>query len=215
MYSMHRDYMSRHEQSEIIVRGTAEEFAFPNMAIVSAKVLTTDTDPLGVELLNNKSLDQVLEWLIQYGVQAKDIIIEKGIVIPITDEEGNIVSHQVSSYIAVTFYDLITIREFIKNIKVEDIEIIEIVVTLNNLDKLYDISLKKAMLRVYDKAKIISESMNVRLIPTPLTLKEISNQDEILIEITQTAQELKDIRYIRLVIPTSVEAKFLVEEFQQ
>lgn len=214
MYNLHRNYMSRNDSCEIIVIGTAVEFAYPNMVTATVRVSTTGTDPFEVELLNDKRIDQVLEWLDQYGVQEKDITIEKGMVTPLTDEDSNIVSHKVNAYIAINFYSLITINEFIKNIKADKIEITEIIATINNLDEVYDISLKKAVLRAYEKAEEIAESMNARLIPTPVILKEISNQNEILKEITQTGQELRDIRYIRMVIPASVEVKFLVEEFQ-
>ncbi len=207
--------MRRNERSEIIVRGIAKEYTLPDMGIVIANIVSTGEDPVETEMLNSDTVDKILKWLKRTGVQDKDIRVEKEILTPFFDYENNILKHQATTFIAVYFYDYSSMSEFVYNIEQEkDIIINRIVITLSNVYEFYNMALKNAVLTAYDKANIIAESMNTRLIPTPLVLEETTNFDEIIDEIIITGQQLKDIEYPMLVIPASVEVKFLVEEIE-
>lgn len=216
MYSMYRSYMTRQERSEINVKGVGTEFTVPDVAIVSIDIVTTGEDPLEIELFNSNRVGQVLRWLNQFGIQDKDINVQDEILTPLLDEEGKTTSYQASTFITVTFYDFASISEFYYNIRGTDIEYSQITLTIKDVDKYYYIALKNAVDSAYQKAEVIADNMNVKLLPTPVILTETSNIEDILDQIIIT--EIEDVEksgISTIVISATVEAKFLVEDIIQ
>ncbi len=212
MYSMSRSYITRQERSEINVKGVGSEFTVPDIAIVSIDIVTRGEDPLDIETFNSNRVEQVLRWLKQFGIQDKDINIQKEILTPILDEEGRTTSYQASTFITVTFYDFATIGEFYYNIHGTDIEYSQIILTLKDVDKYYYTALNRAIKSTYEKAKVVADSMDVQLVPIPVIVTETSNIEDILDQITITeVEQAEDIALSTIIISATVEAKFLVQ----
>lgn len=205
-------HMSRQERSVINVVGTATEFATPDIAVITIEVTTNGKDPTKTALINSKKVDQILQLLKKLGIQLKDIEAQQQIITPIIDEEGEISEYQATTFITVTFYDLATIGEFYYNIKVEDINVIQIILTTQNVYEYYYKALDNAVKSAYAKADIIANNMEGRLITDPATITETSSIINILDEIIITDVDvLEDIELSTIVIPATVEAKFFVE----
>lgn len=214
MYNMDIHCASRKESSEINVIGAGTEFAVPDIALIAIDLFTKGEEPLETEVFNSKSGDQVLQWLKQFGIQDKDINIQKGILTPLFNEEGEIINYHASTFINLTFYELVTLSEFYHNIRGVDIKINQIILMLQDLDKYYYRALRKAVISAYKKAKEIADTMNTKLVPIPIVLTEISNIENILNQIIiNETTAIEDIKLNTIVIPATVEVKFLVESF--
>lgn len=210
---MYRNWHTRQDQRhEINVSGYDVQFILPDKSVVILSIVTKGEGPLKTEMENKKALDLLLKQLGEFGVKKEDITVDQEFQRPIIDEEQGIVSYQSASFIKVSFYDVASLTEFLYNLRGSNINIVEIVYSIDDLSKYYSVGLEKALLKATKKAKTLANAMGAQLSDLPIVIRETSNIADVVNRIVSDASQVGENNLELISVAASLDAKFLIEE---
>lgn len=172
-----RQYKNSENAKKVMtVTGIGTISTQPNVAKINIGVETEDPELTKAQQENAKTLNQVIESLVQMGIPRDDIQTVDYYIFPeydFVDGKQEFRGYQVTHTIQVTVKDLsqtgMVIDTAVQNgaNRVSNIEF-----TLDNPQKIYNEALNQALDNAVSKAKTIANQMNLNLNPSPIQIVE-------------------------------------------
>lgn len=212
VYHTYRNYMPRATKAkEINVIGTGTKIAKSDMIILVFDLINENKDPLEAKQSNEKLIDAALGYSAEFGIREEDIFYTRNELIPIYDENGEIIKYKASTVFKLLFYDIDTASEYLYNIRPRHVIVEEVLFTIKDPIGYYNEALEVAIHDAYDKATKVAEKMEVIIDRTPQNLTETTDMHDLLVGASYhykgDPEELKE-GFITML--ATVEAKFLV-----
>ncbi|WP_105614378.1 SIMPL domain-containing protein [Vallitalea okinawensis] len=133
---------------------------------------------------NNNLYDQTAKGIKEFGIKEEDIILDNTSVTPIFEDGTNITSYKATTTFTIRVYNFQTVLEALSS--PGDLNFEGITFTLTNPEEHYQQVLNRATENGIRKAKEIADAIGVSIDPIPLSIKEITDLDQLIERVTSS-----------------------------